>query len=742
VVWNWYLLDQRAQTDSQRRFALDVEALGEQLQARMRAYEMVLRGISGTFASHKGQVSLAQWREVIAQMRVQELYPGISSVAWSRALRAEQLDTFMARVRADGRPDFKVYPEGARGHYQPIEYIDPTSTQTNTVPGLDILALKSQSQAITQAVDSGLAVLSRPLADLYTATPMPTRRNSAILFFPVYQTSRPPETREQRRTRFMGMMSAAFRGEELAEEVFSAVLPLLQIEVYDLETNAPLLDTGLLREQHAPRDWQPQFKTHLDIPLYGRTWRLNITGTPEYEQGLLVRNHNLVLATGLSLAVLTGILAGGVIHHRNRQIHASEQVAEQLRQQSVQLMLANRYKSEFLANMSHELRTPLNSILILSDQLRQNPTGHLTEKQARHADIIHHAASDLLQLINDVLDLAKIEAGRMQPNMGPVNLQDVLNDLDAAMRPQAKARKLHLYIPPITPKAGVPTHVCTDRLRLHQILRNLLSNAIKFTHEGQVHLAVNADPLPGDDRVMIHLAICDTGIGIAPEHHEQVFAAFQQLDGSPPLCSGGSGLGLAITRQLVRALGGSIELASAPGRGSTFTVHLPMQSVPGARAPARWPRGMKSEPGHQSLPTGTGIDLRSPILQGSRLLLVDDDIRSIYAMSALLDDLGLELITAHHGEHAIACFQQEIPDLILMDMAMPVMDGYTATKCLKTEHGCTVPIIALSAHAMKGDREKCLAAGADDYLAKPVQREELRAALERWLTATQTTIGH
>jgi len=290
------------------------------------------------------------------------------------------------------------------------------------------------------------------------------------------------------------------------------------------------------------------------VPLYGRTWRLNITGTPEYEQGLVLRNHDLVLAMGLSLAVLAALLAGGFVHHRNRQLHASQKLAERLHEQAEQLLLANRYKSEFLANMSHELRTPLNSILILSDQLRQNATGDLNPTHVRHADIVYRAGNDLLQLINDVLDLAKIESGRMQISMEPLNLQNVLIDLDAAMRPLAEAKKLTLHIPQLTPESGVPMRVYTDRMRLHQILRNLISNAIKFTDHGQVQLTIRLGEARADGSAWIHFDVRDTGMGIAPMHHDQIFEAFQQLDGSTRRRVGGTGLGLVITRQLAPVL--------------------------------------------------------------------------------------------------------------------------------------------------------------------------------------------
>jgi len=989
VVWNWYVLDKRQEQESQRRFERDTQAIAELVQARMRSYEMVLRGLSTAFAGPQANVSYEQWQHIVEQLRVQELYPGISSVVWSRYVRANELDTWLKNTRADNRPDFTFFPQGPREAYQIIQYIGPLNERTARVVGMDILSQSGQSAAIQSARASGKAVLSMPLPDLYPSTD-DARQMGLIMYFPVYRTGRPPEAQPARQDNLIGMTNAVFRGQELVDSIFGPLLHSFRIQAHDTQTEQMLFDSQYVNKIHTPAHWQPYFQTTLELPLYGRTWHLTISSNPEYENALLSRNQDLILLMGLSTSVLVAFLGGGFVYQRDRQMYGREKAALKLRNQAQQLILANRYKTEFLANMSHELRTPLNSILILSDQLRKNSSGNLNEKQTRHADIVYRAGNDLLQLINDVLDLAKIEAGRIQINLEPLNLQDVLVDLDAAMRPLAESKKLHLYIPAISTESGVPRRVQADRGRLHQILRNLLSNAIKFTDEGQVSLTVGTHQVHKDGRIILSFVVRDTGIGIDPAQHEQVFEAFAQLDGSTRRRFGGTGLGLPITRQLVKALDGDIQLHSALGQGSTFTVYLPMQRVQqpdSARisTPQRtgegpalliveddanfaaiiveqaqthgfssvhcssgqqalellskesfaaiildillpdisgWQlfRNLRAQVEHRYTPVhiisclpqpsrldiehgthyltkpigqealekvfsslqqyqhpshgtplllvedveterqhyqqqlnalgftvtacenaqqardiwgnrhfevvvidlnlpdqdgfsllesldamrslnntrviiNTGLDvsqaglqrltrysalvvykqgadiaalgqavqgflgqinLSSPMapksadkrveinplvlpvsaknsLQGQRVLLVDDDVRNVYAMSAVLDALGLCIHTASNGEEAIACFKQTPLDLILMDMSMPVMDGYTATHLLKTEHGCTLPIIALTAHAMKGDREKCLAAGADDYLAKPVEGEQLRALLERWL---------
>jgi len=990
VVWTWHRLELHQQGEQQNRFVINTQALAEIMAARMKAYEMVLRGVSSAFAGDgeeiRPRVSYARWAEIMAQLQLQSIYPGVSSVAWTRYLRADALDEFLSIIRADGRPNYRVFPQGQREAYQLLEHIGPINARTQTVWGLDLLTQTPQNETIAQAIDSGQVTLSQPLPDLYAVSPETSRGIGAFMYLPLYQYGRLPQTPEERRALVVGTVNLAFRGDELVEGVFGSRLRLFRIIARDAETGQLLFDSAT-KADAIPSGWQPQLSGQIDLPLYGRTWQLHVTSTPEYEQALLSRSQDLVLLMGLSTALLVALLTGAFVWVRDRQLHASHVMGTKLHEHAEQLMLANRYKSEFLANMSHELRTPLNSILILSDQLRQNTGGNLSEQQARHADIVYRSGSDLLRLINDVLDLAKVEAGRMQLSMEPLSLQDLLVDLDASMRPLAEAKKLDLYIPPITPESGVPQRVFTDHVRLHQILRNLLSNAIKFTDQGQVSVTIHAGETRKDGSRIVHFVVRDSGIGIDPSQHKQAFEPFQQLDGSTRRRYGGTGLGLAITRQLAQALDGDITLQSALGQGSTFTVRLPMQTVselPKTEVPAPqragvgqplliveddanfaavivekahthgfasvhcvtgqqalelleneafaaivldillpdisgWQlfRRLRALPAHRHTPVhiisclpqpdglmehgmhyltkplerdaleqvfislkddtntahrctlllvedvdterehyrqrltalgfavtacgsareaqalwsdnrfevlvtdlnlpdedgftllahldgaralqgtrvvvNTGLDINqeglqrlhaysavvvskkgddtatlgqavqgflgsistaaqdhavvppqaaanagaasqpAPSLQGRRLLLVDDDVRNVYALSALLDDFGLVITTAVNGEEAIARFQQDAPDVILMDMSMPVMDGYTATNLLKTEHGCTIPIIALTAHAMKGDREKCLAAGADDYIAKPVERDALRAMLERWL---------
>lgn len=430
------------------------------------------------------------------------------------------------------------------------------------------------------------------------------------------------------------------------------------------------------------------------------------------------------------------LILSSIIDIRERK--AAEQ---RFREQTEQIAAASRYKSEFLANMSHELRTPLNSILILSEQLKNNALNNLTDKQIMHADIIYRSGTDLLALINDILDLSKIEAGRMSIVMEKILIADFAESIERSFRPMAESKSLSFSV---AIGSQVPATIWSDHQRIFQIIRNLFSNALKFTSEGsiQIHLSVAKD-----DERRLSIAVMDTGIGIPDDKHDMIFDAFRQVDGSTSRRFGGTGLGLSISRSLAQLLGGEIQLHSQPGKGSTFILTLPfspaVEAAPGPAGRTTPEIGTLSLDKQASasslgeagiLPTGAAPAEASSYFSGKRLLLVDDDVRNIYAMSSILEEMGFDIEIAKNGQQALDMLERDPQiDLVLIDMMMPVMDGYQATSELKHRRQFSKPIIAVTAHAMKGDREKCLAAGADDYLAKPVTQADIFQMLCKWL---------
>jgi len=427
-----------------------------------------------------------------------------------------------------------------------------------------------------------------------------------------------------------------------------------------------------------------------------------------------------------------------------------EQAKAALEEKAEQLALSSRYKSEFLANMSHELRTPLNSLLILARLLTENADGNLTPKQVEFAQTILSSGTDLLSLINDILDLAKIESGTVTLNVAPERLSDLGDYVNRTFRQVARDKGLEFGIF-VDPK--LPAVIETDGKRLQQILKNLLSNAIKFTERGSVTLRIAAAAggwtaghaqLDQADLVLA-LSVTDTGIGIPANKQRAIFEAFQQVDGTTSREYGGTGLGLSISRELAWLLGGEIGVVSDVGRGSTFTLYLPMshERIGDAREnsvcvqeTAGWHDASARGPG---APAGLAVlpSADAAGLTGKKLLLVDDDIRNVFALTSALERYGMHVIHAGDGKNGIDTLKRTADiDCVLMDVMMPGLDGYDTMRIMRQiEKYRSLPIIALTAKAMVGDREKCLAAGATDYIAKPADLEQLLTMLTQYLSS-------
>ncbi|MEV0012184.1 HAMP domain-containing protein [Streptomyces sp. NPDC047973] len=498
------------------------------------------------------------------------------------------------------------------------------------------------------------------------------------------------------------------------------------------------------------------------------------------------------------------------IEVKNTEIEEARQVLEE---RAEQLAVSMRYKSEFLANMSHELRTPLNSLLILAKLLADNAEGNLSPKQVEFAETIHGAGSDLLQLINDILDLSKVEAGKMDVSPTRIALVQLVDYVEATFRPLTAEKGLDFSVR-VSPELPATLH--TDEQRLLQVLRNLLSNAVKFTDSGAVELVIRpagadvpnsirehlleAGSLRDADGDLIAFSVTDTGIGIASSKMLVIFEAFKQADGTTSRKYGGTGLGLSISREIARLLGGEIHAASEPGRGSTFTLYLPLhaselppQGYPQAGAGPIEAHGASGEgalhleapqdraaqlplgdpagsagvfrrrrkalgggAGRPALPNGGQAEAapsaapeewvqsaqeepeprRTFRFQGEKVLIVDDDIRNVFALTSVLEQHGLSVLYAENGREGIEVLEQhDDVTIVLMDIMMPEMDGYATTTAIRRmPQFAGLPIVALTAKAMKGDREKAIDCGASDYVTKPVDSDHLLSVMEKWMS--------
>jgi signal transduction histidine kinase/ActR/RegA family two-component response regulator len=404
-----------------------------------------------------------------------------------------------------------------------------------------------------------------------------------------------------------------------------------------------------------------------------------------------------------------------------------ELASRSLEEKAEQLQLISKYKSEFLANMSHELRTPLNSLLILSKMLAENREGNLSPEQVQFANTVYSSGHDLLALINEILDLSKVEAGKMPIDPRALEIGEVSEYLEQTFRHVAQQKGLEFRID-VERSVG---RMFTDAKRLQQILKNLLANAFKFTSDGSVTLAISA-ALGPDGSERVDFAVSDTGIGIPHDKHKLIFEAFQQADGTTSRRYGGTGLGLTISREIARLLGGAISVESAPGQGSTFVLTLPRNYVgvdhTKAAVEVERERATEYSPVLPALPEDADFS-------GRRVLVVDDDVRNIFAINSVLEKHSMSVIHAENGRQAIQKLEQH-PDieLVLMDTMMPEMDGLMATRAIRQDPRFKqLPIISLTAKAMKGDREKALEAGASDYVPKPVDPARLLSVVHHWL---------
>ncbi|KAB7705961.1 response regulator [Bacillus aerolatus] len=411
-----------------------------------------------------------------------------------------------------------------------------------------------------------------------------------------------------------------------------------------------------------------------------------------------------------------------------------------LEEKAKQLTVSSQYKSEFLANMSHELRTPLNSLLILAQMLAENINENLTAKQVEYAATIFSSGNDLLHLINDILDIAKVEAGKMEILFEDVKLSDVKEFVEAQFIPIAREKKIQLNVQ-LAP--NLPKVIHTDKQRLQQILKNLLSNAFKFTEHGAVSLTIEKG-VHSDTEIVF--SVKDTGIGILAENQDIIFEAFKQADGTISRKYGGTGLGLSISREIAHLLGGFIEVESVEGDGSTFTLYLPnynnMKSTELASYEAEAAAGMVEDLGAvpavdsvKHLLEADETGKQKALLAGKKILVVDDDMRNIFALTTALESYLVDVLFAENGKEGVALLQKNSDiDLILMDIMMPEMDGFEAIRAIRRMPEFErLPIIALTAKAMKDDRKQCIDAGASDYISKPVNLEQLFSTMQVWL---------
>lgn len=736
--------EQRAEAEFERLADRVVDRVSE----RARLFEYGLRGGRGAFVAapdltHEG------WRHYMQSRDVDREFWGALGFGYIARVARSDVDAYVAAMRAK-IPEFSIQlPDGGTTDHPDlfvIQYLEPLEPH-RYILGLDIGAESRRREAAERAMRTGQAALSGPIR----LRQLDMGRLGLLYLLPVYRPGAPTDTEAERTAALQGWIYTPIVVERAMRGISTLVDGLVDFDVYDGNGDAnsillydddrkvPPNTVGCDAACYTDR----RFLLRRQIQVGGRGWTIIVSSNRTFEAlhaGVAMLWSWLI---GVLLTTAAGACFWTLANSRSRAIAIANamtaQLAErnrQLEEARVQAVASTEAKSRFLAHMSHELRTPLTAILGYAQLLAEHEV--TPAERQEHALTIHRNGEHMLTLINEVLDSSKIEAGRMTIEQIPMSLVEVIGDVEKLAAKPAADKGLRLEVEFLT---ALPERSLGDPTRLRQVLINLLGNAVKFTDHGQVRLEVSC--VEDQQRAAGHrlvVRVSDTGKGMTPDQLNRLFQAYEQADLSTTRLHGGTGLGLSISRQLARLLGGDLTVQSQPGRGTTFTLDLPLRVAPGVT----WTRPSAAPAPEAAVPS------TMPALHG-RVLLVDDGADNRRLIGLVLERAGASVDMAENGQEAVdkvlASRGTEAPyDLILMDMQMPVLDGPGATRMLRRA-GVTTPIVALTANLLAADQQACRDAGCDGVLGKPIQRPLFLAACRdaieqgRAAAANATTTG-
>lgn len=696
-----------------------------EIEARAGSHVEVLYGLRGMFHANE-DVTRTEFSEYVESNQIAIRHPGVHALSFNRLVLAEDIEEYETAVRADpslttdGLPSFKVHPPSRYEDSFVVEYIVPHEPNRQAL-GFDIGTNPARRSAVEEARDTGAPAATSGITLVQEASD----EIGFLVLLPVYNAREQPGlSTADRRAAFVGMVTGVF----VVDEVLASVVDprrRIDVEVYDsgLSAQPPSEpeEANLLFNSDDTLNGVATVEADADtrlatIEVGGRWW--TIVATRHAGSGSLTENILpwLLLAGGVLLTLSLAGLARALVRSRTQAENLASQMTKELtettRQMKVardQAVSADSSKTEFLANMSHELRTPLTGVLGMSELLQNQRIGPLNDKQTEYVDQIQESGNHLLELINDLLDLAKIESGDQKMHMAIVSPSRLVADSIGLVRELAVMKGVALVanvdqnIPPIT----------GDALRLKQALVNLLSNAVRFTDSGG-RVSIEANEFEG----RLDLVVNDTGVGIPDDEYDEIFEPFVQAKSGGAAVSQGTGLGLSVTKSIIEMHGGTIDVLSELGVGSRFTISLPTDESLAAVDESADP---------EPAPTAAGEDV-SP--RNGVVLIADDDPVLRAVLDEYLSNAGFAVHLAADGGEAIEMASLIRPDVVLMDIRMPRVDGLEAVRRMRSARSTKdLGIIMLSANAMPEDRAHSAEAGCDEFLTKPVDFDRLTSAI-------------
>jgi signal transduction histidine kinase len=683
-VWESSHVAARARFERDKRIALD------DIRFRLDTYVNVLRAAGGLFAAGEN-VTRDQFRSYVKALEIQRRHPGIQGIGLTLRIRPQHVADVILDLRLNDFPEFTIWPaDPPREEYHAIVLLEPLDRRNRAAIGYDMFTNPVRREAMTRARDSGDAAASAPVR-LVQELDVEGQRGF-LIYVPIYATGVVPQSVAERQEKLYGFVYAPFRSADL----FSAIVGMPEDVAFSIWDGDSLFFASTPRLPE-----QPRYEAMDRLPVAGRSWVVRFASTEAQTRAPMV--STLATAAG---GIVISLLLFALLRIQLRDKARAEEIADTLRESEAELQAANRAKDEFLATLSHELRTPMTAIMGWSKLLGEELDD---ETRMVAVDAIQKSSGAQSQLIEDLLDVSRITAGKMKIEPEPLELGPIVETASAAVAPAAESKGLHVEVD----MPHGPIFVLGDAARLQQVVWNLFSNAVKFTpEEGTVKVRLRAE---NDEAV---LDVIDSGQGIEPEFLPYVFDRFRQADSSTTRAYTGLGLGLAIVKHLVELHGGTVAAHSdGQQKGSWFTVRLPLlgdaSPVLGAHAPR------------------DGALVGS--LQGRCVLVVDDedDVRNYAA--AVFRMSGAEVRAATSTEDALNTLKTWTPDIVVTDIGMPDRDGFDLLRSIREVSG--VPVIALTAYARGEDRERALEAGFQAFISKPVDPGELRSAVSDVLGA-------